>query len=75
MLQLNYLIRLPSFFENVSPRVIISTSLNTGELKNLPPDLCARIAEIKRATGNTTNDVDINGHHYDFKITTDACFS
>lgn len=73
-MQTNHLYTQPGFIEHISACIVIATSLNAGNLKDLPPEISAKIASSKVATGNAINDVDLNGHHYDFKITTEYSF-
>lgn len=34
-----------------------------------------RMEQIKKVTGNIINDIDLNGHHYDFKICYDESYN
>ena len=68
-LQANHLYTQPGFKEKVDSCLVIATCLNSADLSRLPEPLKQRIEEIKKATGNTVNDIDLNSHHYDFKIT------
>lgn len=73
-LQANFLFSQTGYVNNVDTTVVVSTCINSANLKDLPPELLARMEQIKKATGNTTNDINLNGHHYDFKITTEPYF-
>ena len=74
-LQANYLYTQPGFKEKVDTCLVIATCINSSDLSKLPEHLRNRIEEIRKATGNTVNDIDLNGHYYDFKITKDPCYA
>ena len=75
VLQANHLQNQPGFTKAVDTAIVIATSPTTGDLKNLSPQIRKRIEEITKATGNTINDIDLNGHPYDFKITYDPHYA
>jgi hypothetical protein len=72
--QTNHLYTQPGFAKHVDVCIIIPTVRNSHDWKNWPPVLQDRIQKINKATGNIFNDIDLNGHHYDFKITNKPSF-
>lgn len=73
-LQTNHLYTQPGFIKNVDTCLVIAPALDSSVLKELPPEFLERMLRINKATGNTINDVDLNGHHYDYKITPDPYY-
>lgn len=75
VLQANYLFEQPGFNEHVDTTVVIATCIDSNDLKNLPLEVLNRMERIKKLTGNTVNDIDLNGIPYDFKITYEPSYA
>jgi hypothetical protein len=54
-------------FNKSSVVIVNSTPINNINPNSLPPNLQSRIALSKTNTGNIYNDIDIDGHMYDYK--------
>lgn len=68
--QTDYLTRQPDFRNNTELRVVVSTCIKSDNLKDITnPSIRKFIFNSQASTGNTVNDILIDGHHYDFKIT------
>jgi hypothetical protein len=75
LLQAQYLLSQPGFKSNTEMRVVISTCVQSHNIKDISPELKNKMQVIKNATGNTVNDIDIDNHPHDFKMIRDIVYS